>query len=388
MYEQGPLHFENPEQSTGIPSLVLNPNRWTFNATMIFLEAPAGVGFSYAANGNTATDDWQTANDNANAMADFFTTKFPELAKNKFYITGESYAGIYVPSLAYTIHNRNVAGASPQINLAGIMVGNGCVGNSVGACSAQGTAISVENLYGHGLYSEKTYNAIKSTCKDLSNPSLACDALLSEMSTEVGRINIYDMYTQCIEGNGDDASTLVHSRARRIPRRHIDEVMEPEGPVGCIDGIAAGQYLNHPSVREALHVKSDAEIGRWTICANIQYSSTIVDETQEIYPTLLKAIRVLVFNGDVDACVPYIGNEEWTSTMALRLGLSVSSPWHAWTVESPYGQQVAGYATNYDVPSPGSFEFVTVHGSGHMVPEFKPKEGLALFTRFMAGETF
>jgi carboxypeptidase C (cathepsin A) len=39
---------------------------------------------------------------------------------------GESYAGIYVPTLAYAIHT-----SKSTINLKGIMVGNGCTGTDV-----------------------------------------------------------------------------------------------------------------------------------------------------------------------------------------------------------------------------------------------------------------
>ena len=47
-----------------------------------------------------------------------------------FYITGESYAGIYIPMLAYNIYNYNLKPTGPLINLKGIIVGNGCIGSA------------------------------------------------------------------------------------------------------------------------------------------------------------------------------------------------------------------------------------------------------------------
>jgi carboxypeptidase C (cathepsin A) len=48
-----------------------------------------------------------------------FFAGFPEYKNNKFWVTGESYAGIYVPTLSYAIYNSNVAGVNPKINQVG-----------------------------------------------------------------------------------------------------------------------------------------------------------------------------------------------------------------------------------------------------------------------------
>ena len=83
-------------------------------------------------------------------MLNFFKA-YPEFSKNDFYITGESYAGIYVPTLANRIVDGNAAGL-PFINLKGIAVGDGCIGNAVGTCGDGGDAdqILVDFFYGHG----------------------------------------------------------------------------------------------------------------------------------------------------------------------------------------------------------------------------------------------
>jgi len=55
--------------------------------------------------------------------------KFPEYLPNDLFVSGESYAGIYVPYLAWQIYQNNLQAqfnpAVTAINLQGTMVGNG-----------------------------------------------------------------------------------------------------------------------------------------------------------------------------------------------------------------------------------------------------------------------
>lgn len=90
---------------------------------MLFLESPAGVGFSYS---NTTSDfvtggDRGTANDNYVFLLNWLE-RFPEYKEREFYISGESYAGHYVPQLAHTILYHNIKANKTIINLKGIIV--------------------------------------------------------------------------------------------------------------------------------------------------------------------------------------------------------------------------------------------------------------------------
>lgn len=76
---------------------MLNPYAWNKKANLLYIESPGGVGFSKGE--RSFYNDQSTAEDNLQALLAFFK-KFPNLKKNDFYISGESYAGIYVPYLA------------------------------------------------------------------------------------------------------------------------------------------------------------------------------------------------------------------------------------------------------------------------------------------------
>ena len=92
-------------------------------ANVIFLESPAGVGFSYS---NTSSD-YQKSGDARTAVDAYvfllhWLERFPEYKGRDFYIAGESYGGHYVPELATVIVAlRELTGRNP-INLKGIIV--------------------------------------------------------------------------------------------------------------------------------------------------------------------------------------------------------------------------------------------------------------------------
>jgi serine carboxypeptidase-like clade 1 len=111
-------------------ALIRNPYAWTKIANLLILENPAGVGYSYCTNNgqpstNCSNTDIKTAAAARSAVAHFFGSKFPSLAKNDFVITGESYAGVYVPTLA-----KEIVVNAPQVNLVAIAVGDPCTDNT------------------------------------------------------------------------------------------------------------------------------------------------------------------------------------------------------------------------------------------------------------------
>ena len=85
-----------------MPQVFYNPYSWTKNANMLYLESPKGVGFSYCEGVKTSSacvnTDESTALDAYEFLVNFFNL-YPEFKTNRFLITGESYAGIYIPML-------------------------------------------------------------------------------------------------------------------------------------------------------------------------------------------------------------------------------------------------------------------------------------------------
>lgn len=96
--EQGPFR-----PSKGGQSLYVNPFAWNNRSNVIFLESPAGVGFSYSGNtGDYHTGDARTAADSV-AFLEGFLARYPEFIGRPFWVSGESYAGHYTVSVNRSI---------------------------------------------------------------------------------------------------------------------------------------------------------------------------------------------------------------------------------------------------------------------------------------------
>lgn len=99
---------------------------WNQNHNLLYIDNPVGAGFSYTDNdAGYLTNQVDIGNNLFAAVKQFFQL-FSSLRPNGFYITGESYAGKYIPSLGHAIYiNSNSSDLNDRINLKGVAIGNG-----------------------------------------------------------------------------------------------------------------------------------------------------------------------------------------------------------------------------------------------------------------------
>ena len=140
---------------TGVPSLFYNEYSWSKLGSVLMFDWPPPVGFSYcsgdfAGNGTScgSWDDSRMARVSYAALAGWFD-KFSERRANPLYLTGESYAGIYVPKLAEQILLHADPNVLPQFK--GFAVGDGCLGTETGVCGGAPGPWWDLLLHGHGL---------------------------------------------------------------------------------------------------------------------------------------------------------------------------------------------------------------------------------------------
>ncbi|KAJ7058539.1 alpha/beta-hydrolase [Mycena amicta] len=118
MTENGPL------QVTGNFSIVENDFSWNKLADTIWIDQPVGTGYSTSDATGYVPDEDQMGEDFVQFLSNLVKI-FPSLAKRPLYLSGESYAGTYIPYIAKTIFST----PNPPVKLAKIAVGDGTLGD-------------------------------------------------------------------------------------------------------------------------------------------------------------------------------------------------------------------------------------------------------------------
>lgn len=349
-------------------SLYLNKYSWNKVANILFLESPAGVGFSYT---NTSSDlidsgDKRTAQD-ALIFLTKWMSRFPQYKYRDFYISGESYAGHYVPQLAHAIVNYNKKFSHPFINLKGFMVGNAVIDNKYDGIG------TVTYWWSHSMISDKTYKKIMNSCNFTSEkPSIKCiESLSYAVIYELGRIDPYNIYAptcQIVQNETNLMNKYVRFKNTILHR-------QVSGYDPCT-GNYVEKYYNRPDVQRAMHANTTGISYKWTACSDILLMNWN-DADDSMLPTYKKlmavGLRIWVFSGDIDARVPVTA----TRFSLSHLNLKIKTPWYPWYS----GTQVGGWTEVYD-----GLTFATVRGAGHEVPLFQPKRAFILFQSFLAGK--
>ena len=461
--ELGPFRTDG-YRATG--NITLNPTRWSRNASLLFIEAPLGIGFSYS---TSSSHDYSAADDNTMAATCLaallaFYAKFPiyhTAQSSELFVAGESYGGIYVPMLAKAIvlHNdkllkklkliSKIASVSDDvvatkatsipIPLVGILVGNGAIATG-DWYEGWLTGLRTANAFAKGLYSPTLREQIVKVCTNFTkgHVSAPCTALLARAATESGNLNGYDLRETCqaapqrvADRYGDfryvltallllyllgtctdllTTSTSFLYSLTLLPCFSVTrDAQQPLRVSGAEDPCDLGgsdliAWMQERTVQAALHVEAAAKNApsgtNWLDCGGsfghpVKYTRIQQDERVNVYPSLLGKIRILIFNGDQDNCIPYTQDEAWTR----GLGLATSSSWRPWllnemTASDPHVGTVQPNTTATTLITVGGYKieyeqrltFATVKGAGHLCPRTKGQRIYALMQRFVNGE--
>ncbi|MEW5301153.1 MAG: hypothetical protein WDW36_004031 [Sanguina aurantia] len=400
--------------------LVNNKYAWSTVSNMLFLEAPAGVGFSYSNNtqDNTTPGDNLTAANNRLALLAFMV-RFPHLAHRPFFISGESWAGHYIPQLATKIVDGNKMEPKTAINLAGLVIGNPYI-------TQANNDLAIYSLFrSWGAVSDASFDTYRA-CMALHGgdaDAVACYPEQLLMSYEIGVQTGIDPYNilapKCLDSNqgygtamrlewltgrktampsAADAAAAEVIQARRSQRRLLDMTRshmavgkpapaDPDQPYAhdpCVrDGTAAQDYLNIPAVQEALNMKPTA----WLTCNNFQNyvwpeSDRLLDLNPVYNALVASQVHMLIYSGDIDSVCPWQGVIQMSVTNNWQLANATIAR-RSWSLVdgNPSSLDTGGWVTEWV----GGVSHATVRGAGHLVPYDQPEKALYIFSHALTG---
>ncbi|KAL7173747.1 hypothetical protein ACSBR2_033077 [Camellia fascicularis] len=350
-YENGPFHISNNL------SLIWNDFGWDQESNLIFVDQPTGTGFSYSSSANDTRHNEESI---SNDLYDFLQELFKQhgdYANNDFYITGESYAGHYIPAFASRVDKGNKANEGIFINLKGFAIGNGLTNPAIQFATYPDFALYMK-LINQSEYSNVTdlvppceqatqacaTSGSTSTCTDAFN---VCMAILDEVLNLNGtNLNVYDIRKQC------------------------------EGPL-CYNLSNVVEFLNQKAVREALGV-GDIQ---FVTCSNPVYDAMLADWMKNLevgIPALLEGgINMLIYAGEYDLICNWLGNYRWVNLMQWSgQNNFTTAPAVPFVVDGA----LAGIMKSY-----GSLTFLKVFNAGHLVPMDQPKAALEVLKRWTQG---
>ena len=376
----------------------VNPYSWNNEVNLLAIEQPAGVGFSKTKDRKAEWNDARMGENLLAAIKDFLS-EF-KLTGREFFVSGESYAGVYIPTLATYILNDK---SNDKVNLKGVLIGNGLTDFDTDVERSM-----VEFGYWHGMISFETYDSFQRHCLHLPdelnpeadkselgdnfyprNVTHRCNEIRDEIRNNLGGSDIYGIYRICPNGNELSEDHPLYYNSQRTYKKTIIEKLkqiknqnnklkdsiEPENdiwPSGCPDDFYFDEFLNDKKTKEKLGVDESIT---WTQCGGVEYyemgdSVKFYSETMKAHPEL----RVWVFSGTEDGVLSTLGTMRWIN----KLNFTVEKEWTQYYAE----KQVAGFAQKYKE----GLVIVTVKGAGHMVPQDQRAAAYKMYSSFINGK--
>jgi vitellogenic carboxypeptidase-like protein len=327
-YELGPWRVTK--------SLTLEPNPGSWNRIfgLIFLDNPIGTGFSVASTPQEIPTDQKGVAKHLFAAITRFVQLDPVFKHRPIYITGESYAGKYVPAIGYYILEKNAKlKDSERVNLAGLAIGDGLTD------PVTQVVTHAANAYYVGLINERQKRELeKAQLEAVSlvhkgNWSEAADArnnALRLLSNMTGLATLYDY-------------------SRKVP--YEDDLVE--------------KFLSIAEVKKALGVN---ESFVYEVCSDIVGDILHADVMKSVKYMVEKLLRentkVLLYQGQRDLRDGVVQVEVWVKTIKWEgIVEFLNAEREIWKVN----EEVAGYVQKWK-----SLTNVVVLGAGHLLPTDQP----------------
>lgn len=313
-----------------------NSYPWNRLCGLLFIDSPAGTGFSKAPSPDAiATNQHDVARDLYEALAIFFSDS--AYKGRPLHITGESYAGKYVPALGYYILSHaqqlRLKSEKPLFELQGVAIGNGLTHPIVQVPTYGSTAFYM------GLIDQEQQRLLD----DLARKSVDCILREDWLGAIAARSNL---------------TSSLHKWSGLATLEDIRKSIDYFTSANGTDYLTA--FVNTETVKEALG--ADVNI-TWSECDDLVDEKMQVDimkSTKWMVEAVLPKLPVLLYQGQFDIQDGVASNEAWMRTVVWE---NVSTFWASerklWKEEG----KLAGYIRTH-----GNLAHVVVAGAGHLAP--------------------
>lgn len=211
-----------------------------------------------------------------------FLAKFPQFKNREIFITGESYAGHYIPAIGAVLKKNN-------FNLVGVAIGNGWTDPFYQY--PQYAEFALEN----DLVTQHSYYLLWGAYK-------VCQGLILAKLPWIIPLEVCQLATQYILGNPIS------------PRFNVYDITKKcEHPPLCYDFDLVGEFLARKDVISALGVQGR----KWSDCNMVVHTKMLGDWltnlSEEVSYLINSGLKVLVYSGDLDFICNWRGGEAWTN---------------------------------------------------------------------------
>ena len=366
LFENGPCKVNKDGLGTTV-----NPYSWTEAAHVLWLDQPAGVGFSY---GKENDYNEEMISEDAYYFLQEFYKEHPEYSQNPLTVVGESYGGHYAPAVAHKIwtKNKTVGDSMLKINLSGLAVGNGLTDPS--EQYKWYPEMAIHNSHGIKAVSDEVYQGMKDNvpkCVSLIEECNAGDSFVNKFACQAAFVLCNTAETTPYQMTGMNPYDM-RKKCEKVPM--------------CYDFSYIETWLNDPKTKEALHISEESN--NWTSCnmgINMKFHADWMKDFSPYVADLLNGgIHTLIYAGDVDYICNYLGNRAWT----LNLDWVYTDEFnaaedHEWGSSESSEGSGAGLAKTSN-----GFTFLQVYDAGHMVPNDQPQVALEMIRNFVTGGDF
>ena len=254
--------------------LVYNPYSWNSNASVIFLDQPVNVGFSYS---GSSVSNTIAAGKDVYALLTLFFNQFPQYAHQDFHIAGESYAGHYIPVFTTEILSHK----KRNINLKSVLIGNGLTDGQ-----------TQYEYYRPMACGEGGWPAVldESECQAMDNALPRCESLIKSCYESESAWTCVPASIYC-----NNAILAPYQRTGQNPY----DVRAKCGDSGNLCYKQLGditKWLNKPEVLESLGVEVDSyDSCNFDINRNFLFAGDWMQPFHRLVPNIIAQIPVLIY---------------------------------------------------------------------------------------------